>query len=178
MFMRPQVYQRSCLFDALQTATILQHESSELVELLLAVKRLAHAVTLYGDSHSCEAASEQQEGEVIKLLKSVIAKCWSHAAAATARARVASFKRVQHVIEAATAKIEAAEVGRQNAISQTKHVEEQGRLAAMSAVADAICADITKAGDNLHVAGAEAIKLQRPDLLYFNLLLCGPFRGV
>jgi hypothetical protein len=166
MFMRPQAYQKSCLLDVMQSNIFLQHPSVDMAELLVAMKLSCHAVTLYGDTHSCEAVSEQQENQVVRILKAAIVKCWSQHASATARARVASYTHVQEVLESAAGK--EGQAGRQKAVGLVQHDKEEAALAAMLVAADAFAADVAEVGSKLHVAGDPSTALLKPEVLYFR----------
>ena len=168
VYMRPHAYQRTCVLDVMQNAALLQHDDVRVVELLLTAKELCYAVSVRGDTHVCESPSEQQEHEVVRLMKNTIrSQAWSNDASATARCRLASFLLVQEMIEQHASK--DGKAGPQKAVALSQHDSEEAKLEKVLASTDIIFADIEKAGSSLLVAGNARTLLQRPAALFYGV---------
>ena len=161
MFCTARRYQKTCVMDTLQDTTILQIEDPGVVEILLTLKEHCYAVTVHGDSHSCEALSEHQEHECVQVLKRTLKTCWN---SPDSKVRVASYAHVQAILEGW--KTRTGKAGRQQAIGLHQHDKEEAALQAMLPAATEVVSDIMKAGAARHVPGDPSTPLRRPDLLY------------
>ena len=151
----------------MQNSVLLQIANPAVLETMLTMKQSMLAVTLFGDNYSCEAVSEQQESQAVKLVKNVNKKTWNNEASATNRGRVASFVHVQEVHSEHQAKDGVA--GRQAPITATQRDKEQRHLKGMLGAARLVLHSIREVGVELHVAGEPAMPLTKPASLFWSV---------
>ena len=139
MFAMPKKYQKATLLDVLLWNVLKSHPNKAMAVLLLALKERTLAVSMFGDTHLCEASSEQQEHAVVGVLKKAVNKRWASDDSATSRSRLLSALLVQEE-QTTAASMDAP--GRQKSVGLAQHDKEEVALQAMRPAAAAVVDDI------------------------------------